>query len=61
MKTSASFAYAKGRVENSTSAKAPKSNASPSCAAMQDISAVHTTISRFAQNNTVQDDYLRGK
>lgn len=49
--TSANFAYAKGTVQNSTLAKTPGSNVPPSSAEMQDISAVRTTISRFAPNS----------
>lgn len=49
--TSANFAYDQGTGDNSTQAEAPKSNASPSSAVIQDTPALSTTISRFVPNS----------
>lgn len=51
--TSASFAYVEGIEGNYTQAESPMSNVSSSSAAMQDTSAVSTTISRFVPDSAV--------
>ncbi|OWK13701.1 hypothetical protein Celaphus_00017402, partial [Cervus elaphus hippelaphus] len=46
-------AYVEGTVDNSTLAKAPEDIASPSPAAMQDTSAIKTTLSRLSPDSRI--------